>query len=142
MKLGFYSETARRHVVRAQKFVLEQGYGVTAAEIRRCRRDMIDLGKGEEFESILRIHDFFSISMCRDLLFHVQEHRMTLTGIDGFLRENGLAFLGFDLEPSILRSYRSRFPDDPSATNLAQWHLFEQENPDTFLGMYQFWVQK
>ena len=27
-------------------------------------------------------------------------------------------------------------------TDLGQWHLFETENPDTFGGMYQFWVQK
>ena len=23
-----------------------------------------------------------------------------------------------------------------------QWQLFESEHPDTFFGMYQFWVQK
>jgi hypothetical protein len=27
-------------------------------------------------------------------------------------------------------------------TNLANWHRFESENPATFRGMYQFWVQK
>ena len=142
MKLGFYSEAARRHVVRAQKFVSQRGYGVTADEIRRCRRDMLDTEQGEGFGPVFRLHDFFSTSMCRDLLFHAQEHRMALTEIDDFLRTNDLTFLGFDVEPSILRSYRSRFPDDPSATNLGHWHHFEQDNPDTFLGMYQFWVQK
>ena len=142
MKLGFYSQAARRHVVRAQKFVSERSYGVTADEIRRCRRDMLDTEQGEGFGPVFRLHDFFSTSMCRDLLFHAHEHRMTLMEIDDFLRANDLAFLGFDIEPSILRAYRSRFPDDPSATNLGQWHLFEQDNPDTFLGMYQFWVQK
>jgi hypothetical protein len=25
---------------------------------------------------------------------------------------------------------------------LDRWHVFEQENPDTFAGMYQFWLQK
>jgi hypothetical protein len=39
-------------------------------------------------------------------------------------------------------SYQRKFPDDSAACNLQQWHLFEQENPDTFKGMYQFWVQK
>ena len=26
--------------------------------------------------------------------------------------------------------------------DLAQWDAFEQEHPETFAGMYNFWVQK
>jgi len=26
--------------------------------------------------------------------------------------------------------------------DLSLWDTFERENPDTFIGMYQFWVQK
>jgi len=29
-----------------------------------------------------------------------------------------------------------------SMTNLDRWHEFETKYPDTFSGMYQFWVQK
>ena len=29
-----------------------------------------------------------------------------------------------------------------AAIKLSQWQIFENENPDTFLGMYQFWIQK
>ena len=42
----------------------------------------------------------------------------------------------------VLQSYQSRFPGDRAAINLARWQVFENENPDTFVGMYQFWVQK
>jgi hypothetical protein len=42
----------------------------------------------------------------------------------------------------VLRRYRARFPDDTSMTDLACWHVFETENPRTFAGMYQFWIQK
>jgi hypothetical protein len=41
-----------------------------------------------------------------------------------------------------LQWYRNRFPEDPAAINLRNWARFEVDNPDTFLGMYQFWVQK
>jgi hypothetical protein len=27
-------------------------------------------------------------------------------------------------------------------TDLGLWGVFESENPGTFLGMYQFWIQK
>ena len=86
--------------------------------------------------------DFYSLSECRDLLFHVQEHRFTLPQIAQFLNENGLVFLGFDLAPEIEEQYAKRFPEDEAATNLDLWNQFEQENPDMFLEMYQFWVQK
>jgi hypothetical protein len=32
--------------------------------------------------------------------------------------------------------------DDPSGTDLREWDRFERDNPDTFVGMYQFWVQR
>jgi hypothetical protein len=27
-------------------------------------------------------------------------------------------------------------------TDLNLWHIFETENPHTFTGMYQFWIQR
>ena len=142
MKLGFYSEVARRNIVRIRTLIAEQGYGSTAEDIRRCRQDLVDLDQSADFGTTLKSSDFFSISTCRDLLFHVQEHRMTLTGIDAFLRENNLSFLGFETEGNVLHAYKQRFPDDRAAINLVQWQVFENENPDTFIGMYQFWIQK
>ncbi|MDP4029597.1 MAG: tetratricopeptide repeat protein [Gallionella sp.] len=143
MKLGFYSEVARRGIVRARSFIAGQGYGSSAEDIRRCRQDIMNLDASSDFGIAIKSGDFFSTSACRDLLFHVQEHRMTLPGIDAFLRENGLRFLGFEhAEASAGQAYRRRFPDDRAATDLGNWEVFENENPDTFFGMYQFYVQK
>ena len=142
MRLGFYSEIARRNIVRIRDFIAQQGYEATADEIRRCREDLIALDETADFGTTLKSSDFFSVSNCRDLLIHVQEHRMTLTSIEAFLRENNLAFLGFEIEGDVLHNYKLRFPDDRAATNLGQWQIFENENPDIFFGMYQFWVQK
>jgi hypothetical protein len=86
--------------------------------------------------------DFFTTSTCRDLLFHVQEHRLTLAEIDGFLAAHHLRLLGFLLEDAVLAAYRRRFPDDPGAVNLDYWQAYEKDHPDTFSGMYQFWLQK
>ena len=46
------------------------------------------------------------------------------------------------LDADVLAAYRARFADDPAAINLSNWQAFEADNPDTFAGMYQFWVQK
>lgn len=142
MRLGFYSEVARRGVVLARTFIAEQGYGSSAEDIRQCRQELMSLDNGTRFGAALKLVDFFSTSDCRDLLFHVQEHRMTLTGIDAFLRENDLQFLGLENKPDVVKAYRLRFPEDKAATNLGNWQIFENENPDTFINMYQFWVQK
>ena len=142
MELGFYSAAARRNIVRIWNFIAERGYSSSASEIRRFRQDLMDMDNNAGFGAALNSADFFSTSTCRDLLFHVQEHRMTLTGIDEFLRKSNLAFLGFEIDTDVLHAYKQRFPDDRAATNLVQWQIFEKENPDTFSSMYHFWVQK
>jgi hypothetical protein len=94
------------------------------------------------YHNILGFSDFSSTSGCRDLLFHVQEHRFTLPAINSFLRKNNLQFLGFRLDTQIAEAFRNRFSADGASTDLDLWHLFETENPTTFSGMYQFWIQK
>jgi hypothetical protein len=67
---------------------------------------------------------------------------MRLSAIAAFLQDNGLIFLGFETGNATLQAYRQRFPDDLGVTNLSHWETFENENPDTFSGMYRFWIQK
>jgi hypothetical protein len=76
------------------------------------------------------------------LLFHVQEHRLTLSQIQSFLADSHLNFVGFEVDRSVLHQYRAHFSDDPSCIELRNWASFEVDNPDTFSGMYQFWIQK
>jgi 2-polyprenyl-3-methyl-5-hydroxy-6-metoxy-1,4-benzoquinol methylase len=142
MKIGLYSETARSDIIRIRTFIAENDYGSTADEIRQCRQDLMALDITSDFGTVLKSPDFFSISACRDLLFHVQEHCMTLSGIEVFLGRNNLQFLGFEIDASVIQAYRRRFPEDQAAINLKQWKKFEEEHPDTFSNMYQFWIQK
>jgi len=142
MSLGFYSELARRHVVKAREFIAARGYASTPNDIRRFRQDLIVKDISVELQWLSKVPDFYSTSDCRDLLFHVQEHRLTLGQVGSFLAEFGLQFVGFQLDPRVLNRYRARFTDDPSGTNLRNWARFEADNPDTFVGMYQFWIQQ
>jgi tetratricopeptide (TPR) repeat protein/2-polyprenyl-3-methyl-5-hydroxy-6-metoxy-1,4-benzoquinol methylase len=141
MLLGFYSELARRHVVKARELISARGYSSTVEEIRRFRRDLA-LNSEVELRNLSQYPDFYSTSDCRDLLFHVQEHRLTIPEIQSFLADTDLHFVGFDLEPILLHQYRARFAGDPSCTDLGNWASFEADNPDTFRGMYQFWIQR
>ncbi|MDP1735264.1 MAG: tetratricopeptide repeat protein [Sulfuritalea sp.] len=142
MQLGFYSDVARRSIVKARNLIAAESIGSDVEDIRRFRQRMMSMEERSRWASIFGAADFFSTSSCRDLLFHVEEHRMSLGEIDAFLHDNDLQFLGFEIDDRVLHTYRQRFPEDAAATNLQNWEAFEQENPDTFIDMYQFCVQK
>ena len=142
MSVGLYSELARGEINAARAFIAERGYRSTPDDIRRCRQDIFALAEGAPGRTVTRSGDFYSMSECRDLLFHVQEHQHTLPEIAGFLAEQNLQFLGFDLDPRVLHLYGQTYPDDPAMIDLARWHAFECQNPGVFVGMYQFAVQK
>ena len=140
MLVALYSKVARQGIVKARQFIAEGAYGTSADDIRRCRQDLLDLDEKRELGTAFG--DFFGTSSCRDLLFHVQEQRMRLPSIAAFLRDNDLTFLGFEMDDTALQAYRRRFPDDPAATNLDHWDVFENDHPDIFSRMYVFWAQK
>jgi tetratricopeptide (TPR) repeat protein/2-polyprenyl-3-methyl-5-hydroxy-6-metoxy-1,4-benzoquinol methylase len=142
MRLGFYSKLARADIVRVRNLITKVGTGSTSQEIRDYRKNLLGLDDSEDYGFATSSSDFFSTSACRDLLFHVQEHRMDLKLISDFLKDHNLNFLGFEIDSSVIRSYKNCFSNDPSATNLNQWQIYENDNPDTFRSMYQFWVQK
>jgi SAM-dependent methyltransferase len=142
MRIGLYSELGRPTVALARQWIAARGYGQSAEEIRRFRQEILEMDREAPLHKVMNSGDFFSLSECRDFLFHVQEHRFTLPQIAQFLSKNDLVFLAFDLIPEVTEKYAKRFPKDEAATNLDLWNQFEQENPDTFASMYQFWVQK
>ena len=142
MMVGLYSQAARADIRAAREFIAQQGYQATPDDIRRCRQAILAMPTDEAVRKVVNTRDFFSLSECRDLLFHVQEHNHTIPEIAAFLAENGLEFLGFSVDDTIAHQYAMRFPDDVTRTNLDNWHQLEVDNPGTFINMYQFWVRK
>jgi SAM-dependent methyltransferase len=141
MHLGFYSEAGRQPMVAARRFIAERGYRATAADIRRCRQELMS-AKPANLPDLAELGDFFTTSACRDLLFHVAERRMTLPEIEAFLAAEGLALGGFQVEPHVATHYRQAFPADATMTDFANWHAFERQHPYVFASMYLFWVRR
>ncbi|MBT3350850.1 MAG: tetratricopeptide repeat protein [Nitrospinaceae bacterium] len=145
MRIGLYSETARQHIISGRSLISEKGYSSTSEDIRRCRQEIIALAEdgNRKMERICTSPDFFSLSNCRDLLFHVQEHHFMLPQIEEALQVLKLEFLGFEMRSQIvMRKFRKSNPNKRSLTSLSLWHKFELENPYTFSRMYQFWCKK
>src|SRR5580704_15308453 len=90
MNVGLYSAPARSDVRAARAFIAERGFDRTADDIRNCRQEMLAFADGTPLRNIAKFPDFFTTSECRDLLFHVQEHQMTIPEIKAFLGENHL----------------------------------------------------
>jgi SAM-dependent methyltransferase len=140
MNIGLYSDLARRNVAAARDLIAQRGYRPIPQDISLCRQDIIASDDGL-LKSLTGSQDFYTTSECRDLLFHVQELRITLPQIKAFLAANDLHFAGFNLEPAILQKFSMRFPGR-GLGDLDCWHTFETEAPETFRGMYQFQVRK
>lgn len=141
MQVGLYSAHARKEIVAARALIAERGYASTPEGIRQCRQDL--LARTEQFK-FMGLRDFFTVSECRDLMFHVHERRFTIPEIKDFLAANDLKFIGFEFTPQEAHIYhrgvfaRAGWPTG----DLDRWDAYERSNPDIFANMYSFWVQK
>jgi 2-polyprenyl-3-methyl-5-hydroxy-6-metoxy-1,4-benzoquinol methylase len=140
MLIGLYSELARRVIVEARARIAARGYGATAADIRRCRQDIIR--EAEYWKTLVGVRDFYTMSGCRDLLFNVMEHRFTIPEIAAFLNDNDLSFLAFEPfdDPGVIKQFHEQFSGAADEADLDQWRRFEADHPETFWGMYVFTV--
>jgi len=142
MQVGLYSELARKHIVAARTLIGERGYRPIPDDIRRSREEIMAADDGSLLKSLTLIDDFFATSECRDMIFHVQEHRITLPEIKSFLAANDMQFVGFTIDAPTRNRFKTRFPNPAAMADLDCWHTFEAEAPATFIGMYQFGVRK
>lgn len=143
MNIALYSEEGRQDVVAARAAIAKRGYGNDRAGIRAFRRDAARLLKKKHLARLLNRRDYYSMPECRDLLFHVQEHRFTLPRIDRDIRDLSLKLVKMFLpDQEFLPRYLKMFPRDPQALDLKNWEKFERKNPETFESMYNFWCRK
>ncbi|HEX4329406.1 MAG TPA: methyltransferase domain-containing protein [Burkholderiales bacterium] len=140
--LGLYSELARRDIVSMRRQIEAQELPATPEGIRACRAWMRRQPGGEFTRLMQEASDFYSTSMVRDLLFHVQERRYTVPQLHDMLARHRLEFIGMAThqQPQIKALYRQSYPQDEEMLDLARWDALEMEHPHLFRGMYQFWV--
>ena len=140
MNIGLYSEIARKHIVEMRKEISQSGIGSNDAAMKSFR-SYVMASDEEHHKLIYDSIDFYSMSTLRDLLFHVQEHRFTIPQIKHCLSDLGLKFCGFE-EYRLVQNFRLKYAGADDPYNLDKWEEYEEANPHTFAGMYQFWCQK
>ncbi|MCY3752885.1 MAG: class I SAM-dependent methyltransferase [Alphaproteobacteria bacterium] len=150
MYVGLYSATARRGLTVLREKLA--GAGIDPADpdaIRAVRARILAQtpdGPEDDFEcGLADSADFYTLSEVRDLLFHAHERPLTLEAIGAFLEEQGLEFLHMDVRPHIAEAFAAGVDGghgESAVLDLQAWATFERDNPDTFDGMYLFWIRK
>ena len=140
MKIGLYSKKSRISVSKARDIIKSLQEEHITDKIRHFRQKIFN-GEFKDLQDLTMMIDFYGLSTCRDYCFHVCENQFTIPDIIRLLENNDLRFCGFNLPYFIKEEYSSCFPEDNDLTNLNNWNIFENNNPDTFRNMYQFIVQ-
>lgn len=142
MYVGLYSATARRGLTALRESLA--GDGVDPADpdaIREVRARILAAPQNDFERALADSADFYTLSEVRDLLFHAHERPLTLEAIGGFLAEEALKFLHMDVRPHIADAFAAA-RGEAAALDLGAWAGYERDNPDTFDGMYLFWIRK
>jgi hypothetical protein len=150
IRIGLYGEGARRIVVKARDQIAAAKLPPTLDGLREFRRRVM-VGGWRHLVPLTEWEDFWSASLLRDLCFHVQEHRFTISRLRDFLKDSGLRFLGFEFNAGAVQRavvdagpiarYRARFPGERTLSDLGNWERLEREKPTLFPG-YAFVCQK
>ncbi len=142
MRLALYSKHARWAINDARTAIADKKISNDAQSIIDFRHDIDAHVKYKSRKNIEHFYDYYTLTECRDLLFHVQEYQYDLpeikTTLDGF----GHKFLGFMLPNDQIQKYKKRNPEDANATDLERWAQWEEKNQNLFSSMYVFWSEK
>ena len=142
IKIGLYSKLARQNVTAARELIKGLGIQGPPEGIRDFRRRIFNDDQHKLKNLSVLVNDFYSLSECRDLCFHVQEHQFTTESLQKLLEAENLEFCGFMVPEAIKMAYHRSFTEDTNGTSLSKWGEFENNNPSTFQSMYQFWAYK
>ncbi|TQV76314.1 class I SAM-dependent methyltransferase [Denitrobaculum tricleocarpae] len=146
MRIGLYRDLGRQDILAGRAYVRDKKLTADPDGIRRFRqaliRDDAELADQTWRDSLMATPDFYSASEVRDLVFHVQERNYTLPEIGESLKELGLLFGGLEGPRSLKTAFRQKHPDPGAPQDLEAWWAFEQQHPELFRRMYEFWCIK
>lgn len=142
LRLALYSERARAWVAEAHRVIAAHGWDASAAGIRAFRAHVLSLPPDQPLARLRESDDFYTLSGCRDLCFHVREHCYRLPAIGDMLAGAGLELLMLDATPEAQGYFTRFFGTGGDRRNLSLWDQLEATIPHLFAGMFHFWLRK
>ena len=142
MSISLYSKIARDKILNpASDYIQEKGYSSSLDDIRQFRQDILNLPPEDPRRLCTHAGDFFNLSECNDLLFHVQEHRYNFPLIQEMADRHGLSPYTVNMSPPRKRDFAEMFPDG-YLSDLALMDKYEHANPEAFVEMYKIYFQR
>jgi 2-polyprenyl-3-methyl-5-hydroxy-6-metoxy-1,4-benzoquinol methylase len=143
MKIALYSEIARKQVITFRKIIADN-FAKTGEQLdQRLLRQALMMNQiPGDWSDIVTSADFYSMSNCRDLIFHEQEHQFTPDKIADLLRNNNLNFIGMLPTTSARQAFELQIGHLSNNNTLDNWDKVEQKQQEIFAGMYQFYCRK
>lgn len=147
MHIGLYDYHKRDFVRWSWDKIKEEAYGNSDEEIRRFRKDMLEYHdqnpENDVCNRMMQTKDFYLLSECRDLLFHVQETQYTLNELRKIINTLGLRFMG--MPTSGLGQWELlKEGEDPIKQwqSMKQWEAARLAKPHLFHHMHMLWLKK
>lgn len=141
IKLGLYSEIARRNIIQFQRRYPIDNINITEEKIQHYRSQILDTSNKDD-KSLMIFNDFYTMSDFRDMVFHVNEHNFNISKIKNLLKQVNLDFCGFSGFTTLGNSFINNLGKNFNRYDLNDWEKIETQEPDLFKAMYQFWSQK
>lgn len=145
MRVGIHSKQARAFLDPLRQTFTSPSMLVTSQDIRDLRQRIFTLPPEDPLKKVTDLEGFYTAPECRELLMGTQENCFTLSDIEQLINDTTapIDFLGFEMHNiSMFQAYKAKNPDDPQGLDLKSWACFEENHPDTFRDMYQFWIYK
>ena len=143
MRVGLYSKLAREKWSNLKSLTPKTVSNLGLEDfIRQSRIKIIQKVRTSQDQSLFDTADFYSVSGCRDFLFHENEVQLTIEELKSWLTWLNLRFLGFvNLSETTKCNFSQKFGKQANLLDLNQWEKYEDQFPNTFVTMYQFWCQ-
>ncbi|MBN8812131.1 MULTISPECIES: bifunctional 2-polyprenyl-6-hydroxyphenol methylase/3-demethylubiquinol 3-O-methyltransferase UbiG [unclassified Sphingomonas] len=142
LRVALYSERARAWVVEAHRAIAGHGWDASPAGIRAFRAQVLALPAGQPLARLRESDDFYTLSGCRDLCFHVREHWYRLPAIGEMLAAAGLELLMLDAPPEAQARFAQAHGAAADRRDLVLWDQVEAAHPQLFAGMFHLWCRK
>lgn len=141
IKIALYSRRARRSIWQLRER-LGKHLPTQANDMRLVRESLLQGALSGDWQAILESPDFYSLSACRDLLFHQQEHVYDVEDLPAWYGSTDLEWVGMippNGSAALAQQYFGLHADQLTPT---QWAEIENDHPQLFAGMYQFYLRK